>query len=102
MSDQLAFTLEQTIQDRFEEFHAQNPHVYEGLVKLARQARQRGHDRIGIELLFAVLRWEHMMQTTGENGYRLNDHFTARYARKLMAENPDLDGLFETRRLRAA
>lgn len=90
------------IQAAFEEFHAANPHVYDELVALARQARSRGHQKIGIELLFAVCRWERMMRTTSGDGFKLNDHFTSRYARLIMAREDDLAGLFETRELRAA
>jgi hypothetical protein len=42
------------------------------------------------------------MQTTGDAGFKLNDHFTSRYARLLMQREPDLYGLFETRAVRAA
>lgn len=104
MSEQLDFFSgdRKSIQERFEDFHAANPQVYAGLVRLARQAVDRGHQRIGIELLFAVLRWEHMMTTTRESGFKLNDHFTSRYARLIMEREPDLEGFFETRKLKAA
>lgn len=91
-----------SIQEAFEAFHAENPQVYSELVALARQARSRGHQKIGIELLFAVCRWERMMRTTSSDGFKLNDHFTSRYARLIMQREPDLAGLFETRELRAA
>jgi hypothetical protein len=91
-----------TIQDRFERFHLANPHVYEGLVRLARQLKARGHGKTGIDLLFCVLRWEEMMTTSGESGYRLNDHMRSRYARLIMEREPDLDGFFDVRQLKAA
>jgi hypothetical protein len=91
-----------TIQERFEDFRATNPHVEASLVRLARQAHRRGHRKIGIELLFAVLRWETMMKTNDpSSGFKLNDHYTSRYARLLMDKYPDLEGLFETRQLRS-
>ena len=91
-----------TIDERFSEFHANNPGVYDELVALARRARARGHRRLGIELCFGALRWNRMVETTGENGFKLNDHFTSRYARLIMAQEPDLAGFFETRVLRSA
>ena len=91
-----------SIDTRFAEFHAANPHVYAQLVSLARQAHRRGYRRIGIELLFSALRWRSMMRTTAdEYGFKLNDHFTSRYARLIMAREPDLVGLFALRTLRA-
>ena len=92
-----------TIQQAFERYHRENPHVYDALVRLARQAKARGHRRFGIELLFAVLRWERMMVAVdpSQESYKLNDHYTSRYARLIMEREPDLEGLFETRRLRS-
>lgn len=91
-----------TIEERFAEFHANNPDVYTELVRLARRAKARGHRRMGIELCFGALRWNRFMSTTGEGGFKLNDHFTSRYARLLMAQEPDLADFFETRELRSA
>ena len=90
-----------TIEERFIEFHRNNPHVYTELVVLARDAHRRGYRRIGIELLFAAIRWRRMMRTTAdEYGFKLNDHFTSRYARLIMTREPDLDGIFAVRTLR--
>lgn len=93
-----------TIQEAFEEFHAANPLVYDWLVRQARLAKDRGYERIGIELLFAVLRWQRMMQTAdpSQDTFKINDHYTSRYARLIMEQEPDLDGLFELRRLTSA
>lgn len=95
------YVQQQRIADRFAEFHEANPAVYEELVVLARRARARGHQRIGIELLFAIIRWNRMMETTDASGFKLNDHYTSRYARLIMQQEPDLDGLFATRALKA-
>lgn len=91
-----------SIDERFQQFHRDNPHVYRELVKLAHKAKRAGHHRIGIELLFAVCRWERMMVTTDPTGFKLNDHYTSRYARLIMEQEPELAGIFMTRELRAA
>lgn len=98
----MAYAAQKSIDERFAAFHDENPHVYTELVALARRAHARGYRRIGIELLFAKLRWDRMMQTRADAfGFKLNDHFTSRYARLIMEQEPDLDGLFRTRALRA-
>jgi len=89
-----------TIQDEFEAFHELNPHVMRRLVQMARQAKDRGHHRLGIGMLFEVLRWESMIDTTSSHGFKLNNDLRSRYARRIMEDHPDLDGVFETRRLR--
>jgi hypothetical protein len=92
-----------TIQQRFHQFRLNNPHVELRLVEMARQAKQRGHSRLGIELLWSALRWEHLISTNDPTSdFKLNDHYRSRYARLLMEQYPDLAGFFETRELRAA
>lgn len=90
-----------SIDTRFAAFHEANPHVYSELVTLARQLHARGYRRIGIELLFSVLRWRSMLRTTADAyGFKLNDHYTSRYARLIMTREPELAGLFALRSLR--
>lgn len=86
----------------FQRFHHDNPWVYDELVKLARQARQRGLQKIGIGLLWEVMRWNRMMRTDVPEGeFKLNNNHRSRYARAVMDNNPDLDGIFDTRELRS-
>lgn len=92
---------ERTIREAWERFHADNPHVYARLVALARRWREaRPGSRLGIAVLFERLRWDLAMETTGEP-LKLNNNYKSLYARLMMDREPDLDGLFETRRLRA-
>lgn len=86
------------IEVAFEKFHADHPIVYQELVRLARVWRASGHAKLGIKTLFERLRWEwHVGGIRDDEGFKLNNNYTALYARKIMAENPDLAGLFETR-----
>ena len=85
---------------RFTRYHRDNPHVYEALVTMTRDLVDAGHRRLGIAMLFEVLRWRSMLQTSGDP-FKLNAAYASRYARKIMAENPDLDGVFELRELKS-
>lgn len=90
-----------SIQERFDAFRAKNPHVEELLVREARNAVAQGWSRIGIDFLYHRLRWVYATKTHRDPGeFRLNDHFTSRYARLLVEQHPELEGLFELRRLR--
>lgn len=89
-----------TIQERFESFHKLNPHVYNALRALALQMQGEGVREYGIKGLFEILRWQFSLQTRGEP-FRLSNDFTSRYARLLVEKNPELDGFFELRELRA-
>jgi hypothetical protein len=88
-----------TIDESFAEFDEKNPHVYRNLVKLACQCKSSGRNVVGIALLYEKLRWDYMIQTDGED-YKLPNNYASRYARKIMAENEELDGIFRTAALR--
>lgn len=81
---------------RFWRFHEAHPEVYAELLALARQARARGRHRIGIRMLWERMRWTFTVERDRAELYKLNDHYTAFYAR-LLLEEPGLEGLFETR-----
>jgi hypothetical protein len=48
-------------------------------------------------MLYEVLRWNYYMTTDSEDDYKLSNDFRACYARKIMAENLDLKGIFATK-----
>ena len=82
---------------RFEEFHADNPRVYDVLVALARQwVSSTGRRKLGIKTLYERARWEIAMQTSDAD-FKLNNNFTAFYARLIMDRERDLDGMFDLR-----
>lgn len=90
---------ESAIERAFWQFHEGNPHVYARLAALARELVGRGRRRIGIGMLFEVLRWHHMSTVGDADGFKLNNNYRALYARLLMASEPDLDGVFALRRI---
>jgi hypothetical protein len=107
MTSQLAIDFAEqrrkTIQERFEDFHATNPWVYDELCRLARRVKARGHQRIAIDYLFGYIRWTQLMRPVDPTSpFKLNDHYRSRYARLIMAREPDLVDLFETRELKAS
>jgi hypothetical protein len=90
------------IQAEFAGFHERNPIVYRTLVRLARQARARRRDKIGIAMLWERMRWELTVEVdTPDLGdsFKLNNNYRSRYARLIMAQEKDLEGFFDTRRL---
>lgn len=89
-----------TIQERFENFHAANPQVYQVLHKMTWDLYNKGKRKVGMKMLWEVLRWQ---VETGEivttDDFRLNNVFTSRYARKIASSHPALEKIFEQRRL---
>lgn len=86
-----------TPSQRFERFHGENPEVYRQIVTRCREWHQAGNGKLGMSLLFGVIRWQLALQTKGDP-YKINDRHAAYYARLVMWLEPDLDGVFEVRR----
>jgi len=86
-----------TIQSRFDIFHAENPHVYKMFLKYSRTVKGMGYEKFSAKAVFERLRWYYAFETKSNNDFKLNNDFTALYARKAMAENIDLLDFFETR-----
>ena len=97
------FTKPLTKADAFLQFHARNPQVFAELEKLAQVMIRKGRKKIGIGLLFEVLRWEFYMNTDDPNSeFRLNNDYRSRYSRLLIERHPELEGAIEVRALRSA
>ncbi len=92
-----------TIQVQFQRFHLAHPEVYDGLVRLTYEAKNAGRARIGIAMLFEVLRWQWIIAGLPDDAeaWKLNNNYKSRYARLIMRRHPPLAGMFETRTLTA-
>lgn len=86
------------LKGEFEEFHANNPHVYELYVKYALEAKARGRRRFSIAMITERIRWYTTIETDDDE-YKINNNHKAFYARKLM-EDPRFAGLFQIREQR--
>lgn len=95
-------TDEHELEDSFERFDRENPHVYRELVRLAKRWRLRrgAGATCSIKMLYEVARWELGLRSTGEP-LHLNNNYHAFYARKMMRCEPGLAGIFKTRRQRS-
>lgn len=91
----------ESIQQRFESFHALNPWVFRQLERMTADCAEKGFGHIGIGMLFELLRYRYGAATRGD-AFRLNNSYRSRYARVLIEEHPEWTHLFEVRALRAA
>ena len=89
-----------TTQERFLSFHELNPWIYATLVRMCEQLVAKGRTRIGMKMLFEVLRWQYARSTVGDD-LKLNNNYTSYYTRLIADNRPDLAILFEMRRMRA-
>lgn len=96
-----------SINQRFAEFHQANPHVLSELLRLATARLERGERRIGVKALWEELR-ESLIKLADDDldrshhgqydSFKLNNDFTAIYARKLVELEKRLEGVIEMRR----
>jgi hypothetical protein len=96
-----AFTRERSIDERFAEFLRLNPHVYAAFRSAAIKLRRAGHERFSSKGIVEGLRFNDSLKTTSVDHWKINNNFTSRLARKLIAENPSFAGFFETRTLKS-
>ena len=100
MTQSSIFDHDSTLERKFKEYHAKNPEVYTRLVALTDQGLRAGKRKVGIGMLFEVIRWEQFLRTEGDS-FKLNNNYRSRYARKLMDENFRFVGMFEIRELKS-
>lgn len=85
--------------ESFEKFHVENPHVYELFKKFAKQALDAGRQTLSGSLIMERIRWETVIQTTGDQ-FKLNNNHCAFYARKFHEDHPQFGEVFVTRQQR--
>jgi hypothetical protein len=91
-----------TIQDRFNQFHFDNPHIYYLLLKLTDEQHKRGKIRCGIRTFYEYIRWNVSLGKVKINGvFKLNDNYTSRYVRLLVRANPQYKHMVRLRTLRS-
>ena len=92
-----ASIIDNPMAQEFEDFHDKNPQVYAVLARLAREwVEATGRGKLGIKALYERARWEIAVQTSNPD-YKLNNNFTAFYARLIMAQEQDLSEIFHMR-----
>lgn len=84
------------IAQAFWDFHNKNPEIYDEIVKISKQLKDRGREHYGIGAIFEVIRFHRAINTT-DTEFKLNNNYRALYARLIMKNESDLDDFFETR-----
>lgn len=90
-------------EERFQAFHRAHPEVFAEFRRRARQLRDRGKRHISADSICHYLRDETPIDArTGQDIYKINNNWSSRYARLLIAEDPSFAAHIETRQLRSA
>lgn len=97
-----ALTQKKTLLEKFKKYHQDNPHIFQELWAIAKSVRDAGANRVGIEFVVHRLRWLSNIEKVQTNcEYAFDERYKTFYARLLMMADPDLEGLFRTKKTRA-
>ena len=90
-----------SIKDAWWKFHVKNPKVYQAFCIQVQRALDRGKKKLSSKAIINWIRWEVYLETSDSTPFRINDAYTAWYARLFLHENPQHKDLFELRKIRA-
>lgn len=88
-----------SIREAFLAFHKENPNLFKEFEKQAFRAINAGRKKISSKAIINYIRWNHFIETT-DTMFRVNDAFTALYARLFISLHPEHEDKFELRKLR--
>ena len=86
---------------RFWAYHDANRVIWKRLIRAAKRLEAEGRERFGVKWQIEHIRWESAIKTRDpdDEDLKLNDHYTAYYARLLIHARPSLGELIELRTL---
>lgn len=85
----------------FADYHMKNPYVYNRFTELANELKLSGKKKYSAWAIIQRIRWDYDLRTeeSGES-FRINNNYTALYARLLIKSNPDFKGFFILKRMK--
>jgi len=91
-----------TLTDKFNQYHRDNPQVYELFKRFTFMAIRRGHNRLSAWMIANRIRWETSIETFSVDEYKISNDYIALYARMFMRDHPEYDGFFKTKEMKRA
>lgn len=85
------------LQRMFQKYDDENPHIYEAFRRFALQAIGYGRKYYGAKSIMERVRWNTMEE--GNDDFKINNNYTAYYARKFENEFPQHKGFFRKRKV---
>jgi hypothetical protein len=91
-----------TLTQRFNQYHRDNPQVYELFKKFTFMAIRRGHNRLSAWMIANRIRWETSIETFSVDEYKISNDYIALYARMFMSDYPEYNGFFRIKEMKRA
>lgn len=76
----------------FKKYHEENPQIYEGFKRIAYQLIRRGYRRLSSKFIVEIVRYETMI--SGNDKFKINNSYTADYARLFEKDHHNLMVIF--------
>lgn len=92
----------QTLTERFERYHRDNPQVYYFFKRFTFEVIITGKTKISHWLIINRIRWETEVEINTIEPFRISNDFIALYARLFMKEHPQYAGIFNTKEMKNA
>lgn len=94
------FQSQETNRIRFLTFHLKHPRVYTLYDRFAKELISQGHKKLGSKMIIERIRWEYWTGSHDEYNFKINNDFTAWYAREFIKHNPQYAEYFELREIK--
>lgn len=89
------------MKEQFVKFHQQFPQVYVMFERFALHLLNRGRTKIGSKMIIERIRWEVTVNSRDVDGFKINNNYTAYYARMFMDNHKEYPECFETRTIKS-
>jgi 3-methyladenine DNA glycosylase AlkC len=83
----------------FWHFHKKNPSVYQLYKRFASELVAAGVTRLSSDAILHRVRWETTIKTQSKDRFKVNNNYTAYYARLYVRDHPQYAKMFERRKL---
>jgi hypothetical protein len=83
--------------EKFMDYDQANPEIWQRFEQIALKLISVGRQHYGAKAIFEVIRYETVIR--GDDGFKVNNNYTAGYARKFESKHPRYKGFFATREM---
>lgn len=88
-----------TIDERFAQFDIDNPWVWRAFETRAFELIRAGRTHYSADGILHTVRFHHALTTKSDDGFKINNDFSSRYARKWARLHPEHAEFFHYRRI---
>ena len=94
------FVMGPSVYKKYLDFHIKYPQVYLLFEKFAMQLIAAGHEKLGAKMIMERIRWEISTGSKDDDGFKINNNYTAYYSREFIKHHPQYMERFEFRVIR--